>query len=787
MTRLAGTRLGPYEIVSLLGAGGMGEVYRARDERLDRDVAIKVLPAEALGDSAARSRLLREARSVAALNHPNVCTIHEVGESQGQAYIAMELVEGKPLDLLIPSGGLPVERVLDYGLQIADAVAHAHERGIVHRDLKPSNALVTPQGRVKVLDFGLAKRVLREDLSEASTATQGTLTQAGAVVGTLPYMAPEQLLGEAADARSDVWSLGVVLYEMAAGVRPFKGQTGFEVSSAILKERPAPLAGELGRVVEKCLEKEPDKRFQGSGEVHAALKQVESGAVTRPRAVLRIGFPRGRWAAAGGVLFTLLALLIGFDVGGLRRRLAGGFGATRAIRMAVLPFANLSGDPEQEYLSDGVTQEMIAQLGRLHPETLSVIARTSVMRYKKTDTPIDRIGRELGVDYVLEGSAQREAGRIRISAELIAVKTQTQLWAESYERELSGILALQSDVAQKVAGALALKLLPAERTRLAKVRAVDPEAYEAYLKGKFYLNKMTEEGYEKGLAYLHQAVEKDPNSPLPYAALALGYSLIGHERHPDAFAQARIAARKAEELGGEPLAEMYLAFGMIELCSDWNYPGAEKDFRRALDLDPSIGEAHRWYSWYLFLIGRREEALARMKRAEEADPLTPLFHADRGWQYWWTGQNDKAIEEARKSLELDPAFNEGLHVLGAVFAEKGMFAEAIAAHQKLAAADPDWRWSLTRTYAQAGRKDEARKTLARFLAEEPKAAGGWAGWFLAETYAALGDKDEAFRWLEAAYRERHSFMPWINDNLAFASLRSDPRFHDLQRRLKLPG
>jgi len=458
-------------------------------------------------------------------------------------------------------------------------------------------------------------------------------------------------------------------------------------------------------------------------------------------------------------------------------------GTIRSI--AVLPLVNLSGDPAQEYFSDGLTEEMITTLSKI--SALKVISRTSVMQFKGTKKPVPEIASALRVDAVLEGSVRRAGQRVRITAQLISAATDTPMWAESYERDLRDVLALQSEVARAVAGEIRAALTPQERAGLTSARPVNPEAHEEYLKGRFYLNKMTPEGYEKGLAHLKKAVEIDPKNPLAYAALALGYSLIGHERFPDAFTQARTAARKAEELGGEPLAEMYLAFGMIELCSDWDYDGARRDLRRALELNPSIGEAHRWYSWYLFLIGQRGAALEEMKRAQEVEPLTPLFAADRGWQYWWAGENDRAIEEARKSLDLDPNFNEGLHVLGCAYAEKGMFSEAIAAHEKLAAVDPAWRWALPRTWAQAGRKDESLRVLAKILNEKRKPRGAWAGWFLAEDYAALGDKDEAFRWLEAAYRERHSFMPWIRDNRAFAPLRSDPRFQEIVRQMKLPA
>jgi len=430
VTLHAGTHVGPFEVLSSLGAGGMGEVYRARDPRLEREVALKVLPAHALADDTARARLLREARMASKLNHPNVCTIYEVGEAEGQTYIAMELVAGQALSDRLAAARLPMEQAIRLGQQMADALAHAHEHSVVHRDFKAANVIVTPEGRAKVLDFGLAKPLVGRDLEAATTLTQASLTEAGEVVGTLAYMAPEQLRGKPADARSDVWALGVVLYEMAAGKRPFAGETGFEVSSAILSQRPRALPATvppaLATVVERCLAKEPSQRYQRAGEVRSALEAMLSGSAPAAWPGWRASLATHRWPVALAVVSSVIVILAGLDVGGLRSRLLGrGNGGGRAIRMAVLPFANLSGDPEQEYLSDGLTQEMIAQLGRLHPETLSVIARTSVMRYKKAETPIDQIGRELGVQYVLEGSAQREGSRVRITAELIRVGNQT--------------------------------------------------------------------------------------------------------------------------------------------------------------------------------------------------------------------------------------------------------------------------------------------------------------------------------------------------------------------------
>ncbi len=779
---MIGTRLGHYRILGRLGAGGMGEVYRARDEKLDRDVAVKVLPEDALGDAGARARLVREAKSAAALNHPNVCTIHEVGEADGRVFIAMELVEGQPLDARIRSGGLPADQVIDYGLQVADAVAHAHERGIVHRDLKPSNMLVTAKDRVKVLDFGLAKPVETGDAREAATASQATLTQAGSLVGTLPYMSPEQLRGEAADARSDVWSLGVVLHEMASGKKPFPGQTGFEVSSAILTKPPAQLpAGvprELAAVVARCLEKEPARRYQRGGEVEAALGAVKTGSLVLPRAS-RGGTAR-RWLAWGAAAATVAALVLALRSERLRERLAG-TSASPIHTLAVLPLENLSGDPGQEYFADGMTDALITDLARLKG-LKRVIARSSVMRLKKTERKLSDVARDLGVDTLVTGAVVRSGNRVRVTAQLVRPETEEQLWAQSYEREVRDVLSLQNEIVEAITRQIRVQLTPEERTQLSRARPVDPQAYEAYLRGMYHLNKLTPEGFEKGLAELQKAVDGDPSDPYAWAGLALGYSLVGHDRFPDSFERARAAAKRAEELGGT-LAKTRLALAEIRLYSDWDVAGALPEFRSAVELDPSLAEAHRHTSWCLNASGQREEGFAEMRRAQQVDPLSPVFRADLGWQYWLARDDDAALREARKALELNPDFAVAWAVVGYAYAAKGMFDEAIEAHRKAAAADADWRWPLGRTYALAGRRDEAEK-LAEELKKEPTPLNAFG---LAGVYAALGDKDEAFAWMARAAELRFSWMPWIRMDHSFAPLRGDPRFAEFCRRWKLPA
>lgn len=767
--------IGRYRVAGKLGEGGMGVVYRAYDPKLQRSVAIKLL--SGVSDPAGRKRLLQEARAASALNHPHICTVHEVDDTGQLAFIVMEHVDGKPLSDLIPPTGFPADTVLRNGLQITDALAHAHDRGVVHGDVKASNVLMTPQGLTKVVDFGLATRFSGEELTEATTQSQPSWTEAGALRGTLPYMTPEQLRGERADARSDLWALGVVLYEMAAGVRPFQGQTAFELSSGILSQEPAPLPRKtppsLRAVIGRCLEKEPQRRYQRAGEVRAALEAIQTGSAV-PLPAWRHPLARRRWLAPAAALAALAFITAALDVGGLRTRLLGTSTPGPIRSIVVLPLANLSGDAEQEYFADGMTEALTSDLAKLG--ALRVISRTSAMSYKATRKPLPAIAKELDVDAVVEGSVLRVGQRVRIVVQLIQASTDAHLWTETYERDLQDVLRLQSEVAQAIAQEIRLAVTPAERARLASRRTVEPEAYEAYLKGMFHLNKYTPEGSEKGLAYLQQAVDMDPADPFAYSGLALGYTLIGHDR-PEYLTQAKAAAQKALELG-EPLAQTYAALGMTRLLSDWDFAGAQGDFRRAVELNPSLGEAHRGLSWSLHVVGRWDEAFAEMRRAKEVEPLTPLFASDLGWQYLVAGQYDAAMDEARKSLELDPSFLQGHYVLGDVYRAKGMYADAIAAHQKAA------KWQLGATYAFAGRHEEARKIAAEIRnSGKPGSNDDWA---LAQVHAALNEKDEAFRRLEAAYKSRYGLMPWIRVWPELAPLRDDPRLEDLARRIGLP-
>jgi TolB-like protein/Flp pilus assembly protein TadD len=803
---MIGQRLGHFRIVDKIGAGGMGEVYRARDEQLDRDVALKILPAVSLRDATARARLLREARTASKLNHPHICTIHEVGEAdpstgstsspqagsgQGVAFIAMELVEGQPLSGRLSEGPLRPDELLRYGLQLTDAVAHAHEHGVVHRDLKSANVIVTPDGRLKVLDFGLARQVSHDEMVEATSMTQApaSLTAPGTVVGTLPYMAPEQLKGESADTRSDVWAVGVMLHEMATGRRPFQGNTPFELSSAILSQAPPPLPAsvpaEMQAVIEHCLRKEPGQRYRRASEVHAALEAVQSGTTLPPPRVVRKGWTRRRWLAVGATSVVLVALAAGIIVGVLLRKLPGMPAAPVAHSLAVLPLANQSGDAEQKYFVDGLTDALIEDLSKIGG-ALRVISRTSTEAYATAPKPVKEIAKELGVDAIVEGSVAREGDLVRVTAALIDAATERRLWSNRYERNLTSILTIQADIARAVAEAIKGALSPEEEQKLARMkREVNPQVYELYLRGSYYLNQSTPDALEKGMEYLHQAVEKDPTDPLAYAGLADGYITLAHGASPpqDALVRAKAAARTAIELDGT-LPQAMFALGALKGYEEWDWPGGIATLRRTIELNPSFAMAHYHLAWFLALQGQMQEAIAEHIKAREVDPLNPLHTAWLGELYRWNGQYDQAIAEAQRSIELNLKFPPGYFVLASTYYDQGKPDQAVDTMRHAAEANRNWRWALGAMYARVGRTAEAREMLAELNKIPPRS---WTALWRGTIYAALGEKDNAFKWF--AYEPHHIWTPWLFSKewqMFIKPLNDDPRFREMQRKMNVP-
>jgi serine/threonine-protein kinase len=791
---MIGKMFGHYRIESKLGEGGMGVVWKAEDLRLKRSVALKFLSEQLSKKTHAMTRFEREAQAASALNHAHICTIHEVGEAEGQAYIAMEYVEGRTLKELTAPGGLPVESVLRYGAQMAEALAHAHERGVVHRDLKSANVIITPEGQVKVLDFGLARRLPEDELAGVTRSTE-SLTEEGPVAGTLPYIAPEVLRGQAADARSDLWALGVVLYEMATGRLPFCGQSGYELSSIILRDPPPPLPAHvpagLREVISRLLAKESGLRYRNAGEARAALEAVGQTLLSVPEAPRPAKMPstlRRTLLAAGALLAVLVAVVLVFN---LRRTMQ-----PRIESLAVLPLANLSGDPAEEYFADGMTEAVIADLAKI--KAMKVISRTSVMQYKNSKKSMREIASALNADAVVEGSVMRSADRVRITVELIDASSDQHLWAESYERDLKNVFGLQGEVAQAIAQHVRVAVTPQEQARIVERRPVDTEVYELYLKGRHIIMRGGLEDVQKAIEYFQSGLAKDPDNALIYTGLADAYihkMSDVHESPVEATVKARAAAMKALELD-ESLAEAHTSLASIKLFYDWDWTGAEIELKRAMELNPGYSLAYRIYGGYLTMVGRHPEALPYFEKARRLDPLYERNYLAEGYSYFMARKYDESIEQYRKGFEIEP---DPMTYFGLVLAlaGKGDYSTAIYEAEKATKLNdsPLLLTSLASAYALAGRRADSNRVLRRLeeISKRQGPAPAWHGtlsryvcpYEVAGVYAQLGDKDRAFEWLDKAYQSR-SCLYWLHQDPRLDFIRSDPRFHDLLTKMKFP-
>jgi serine/threonine protein kinase len=756
---MIGQTLGHYRILERIGAGGMGVVYRAHDEHLNRDVALKVLPAGLLADETARSRFRREALTLSQLNHPGIAVIHDFDSEKGVDFLTMEFVAGETLAAKVAAGPLPEKDVIALGTQVAEALEEAHEHQIIHRDLKPANVMVTTKGRAKVLDFGLAKLVKPTQADEATASLAET--QPGVVMGTVPYMAPEVLRGQEADARSDLWTLGAMLYEMAAGARPFGGQTGFELSAAILREAPPLLPGGLSTglraVIERCLEKDPEKRYQLASELRAALEAIRFGEGALP--------PQRQRKVT------------------LRKRRVS---RKRIRSLAVLPLTNLSGNPEQEYFADGMTETLIADLAKLR--SLRIISRTSVMRYKGSDKSLPEIAEELNVDGVVEGSVLRVGPRVRITAQLIHAATDVNLWAESYERNLEDVLVLQSEVARAIAREIQVAVTPEESKGLASARPVNPEAYEAYLKGRFHWCKLARDQLDTALEYFQFALQKDPRYAPAYVGIAyvwLSRTDTGVVPPHEAFPNVKGAALKALELD-DTLAEVHEILAGVSRHFDWDWDGAEKEFRRALQLNPNSADARFFFADLLISVRRSEEAMAETKQALELDPLNFLFPCFLGWHYVYLGRYDDAIAQLHKTLRTESNFPAAHQGLWGAFYQKHMEKEALAEAKQFFTllGDSEIAETLERGYAEAGYQGAMR------LAAEMLAVRSTLSYVpalrIARLYAHAGEKDQALEWLEKSFQQREVPLVHLSVSWDWSSLRDEPRFQDLLRRMNFP-
>jgi len=780
---LIGGTISHYRVIERLGAGGMGVVYLAHDLRLDRDVALKVLPAGGLASDEARSRFRKEALALAKLNHPHIGAIYDFDTQDGIAFLAMEYVPGKTLADRLALGPFPESEVLNLGIQIVAALQEAHEHGIVHRDLKPGNIMVTPKGQPKILDFGLAK--LLQPASEVSTADEMSSTALGA--GTLPYMAPEQLRGQPADARTDVYATGAVFYEMATGQRPFKTKLATALAADIQTQPPIPprqfnskISLGLEQIILKCLEKDPQNRYQSVRELLVDLRRLARGVPDKDSSP-----PRRFGLRFAAMLAGLLVIALSAGAYLARRHSWLWFKPPQGkITLAVLPFENVNRDPQEDYFCDGLTDEMINQLGRLMPQRLGVIARTSAMVYKGSQKRVDQIGRELGASYILETSVRRERGRVRIATQLIQARDQTTLWSENYDYDVAGVFSLESDVAGRIASSLAIQLLPAQHPP--RTPTANPEAYDAYLKGRYHWQKGSLEEHRKARQYFEQAVLLDPNYAPAYADLAGYYWTTNDLPAKSAMPIAKQYALKALALD-DSLSQAHTALGGIRLYGDWDWSGAGSEFQRALALNPSDAEAHRRYSNYLLVSGRFEDAFLQVQRAQELDPISLLTSVNAGWTFYFARQYDRAIEQCRKALELDDN-SDGAHAcLGWSYRAKGMREEAIAESEHAVALSnrgPGRLVGLARAYAAFGRKADARKVLDEL--DERGKQSHVATHYFAMVYAALGEKEQALDALDRAFTERDIHMPWLKVDDAFDPLRGEPRFQDLLRRVGLP-
>ncbi len=748
---MLGTTLGRYRILDQLGEGGMGRVYRALDERLEREVALKVLRSELLRDESARRRFRQEARALSRLNHPGIATLFDFDTQESTDFLVLEFVPGQTLAALLAGGPLPESRARAIALEVGEGLEAAHEQGIVHRDLKPGNIIITPRGRAKVLDFGLAR------LTPAATPASLDVTRSMAVVGTLPYMAPEQVAGGPVDPRTDLYALGAVLYEMLAGRRAF-GEASLAALVYDIVHRDAPplrelrsgVSEELARLAERCLEKDPGRRFPDAAALVRALRAVRHEDTAGPAAV------------------------VAEERGG------------RIRSLAVLPLENRSGDPSQEFFVDGMTDALIADLAQIR--ALRVISRTSAMHYKGVRKSLPDIARELRVDAIIEGSALRAGDRVRITAQLIEAATDRSLWARSYDRDLTDVISLQNEVARAIAEEIKIQVTPEERSRLARVTPINPRAHVAYLKGRFLWNRWDTESFLQSLVLYQEALAADPDYALAFAGLADTYAVLANTNvmpPGDAYPRAREAALKGLALDGTR-AELHASLAAVMRFHDWDWPGAERGFLRAIELNPGYAFAHSRYGNFLSGIGRHEEAIAECEQALELDPLSLIIHTAIGDTLFYARDYERAVGYYRKCLEMDSTFGPGHTDLARALEHLGRYDEAFEEFlgaQPTQEGRPVPSTGLAIYHARAGRRSEAKAVIEAVLSLAERQFVSPFG--IASYFAVIGQSERGLEWLERAYAQRDGTLVWIKVHPRLDGLRGEPRFRALLEKMRL--
>jgi eukaryotic-like serine/threonine-protein kinase len=785
MDTLIGKSLTHYRIVEKIGAGGMGEVYLARDERLHRKVAVKVLRAGLLADDEARRRFRREARALSQLSHPHIAVLHDYDTAENVDFLVMELIEGETLAARLARGPLPEPEILRLGIEISHGLEAAHQHGILHRDLKPSNLIVTPEGDLKILDFGLAQiiGVAGQPATETVTVTQ-------ALVGTLPYMAPERLLGEAGDTRSDLYALGVVLYEMATGKRPFGDKPPVALAHDIGYTEPEPprkrrpgLSEGLERIIRKGMARDPALRYQTAREMGADLGRGPDAVGTgSPEAARRSPRIVAAISLAGGAVVLVTALAILMNVVGVRDRLLVLPAPAALQSLAVLPLVNLSRDPDQEYFSDGLTEELISSLAQV--SSLRVISRASVMMLKGSEESPGKIADRIGVDHIVEGSVLRLGDRVKVSAELIGVRPERVLWARSFEGQVRDLLTLQSNLAQAIVQEVRARLTPKESERLAHPRPVDPAAHEAYLRGVYYWAKRDSAQVRKAMNHFREAVRIDPTYATGWVGVAQGYYALSNAYLPPRVAIPLVRAAAERAISLDPnLPDGHTYLGVVLAHYEWKWREGEREYLRAIQLNPNSAEAHQWLGYALMWQAHLDAALREYEMVGQLDPLAGDQAGSIAWCYYMAGRYDAAIERFKHLLEVDPSNADQHAWLGLCYFRKSMPGPALEELRRGAElSDHAWpRAQLAYVEALLGRRADAEAILGKLL--HPPHGEFFNNYSIALTYVALGDRSLALRWLEKGYEARDEDLALLNVDPAWVPLRSDPRFHDLLIRL----